>query len=65
MTLAQKLLTYAGIVFTLYILFRYIVPFILGLLGIVFTFLLKLVLFFGVIVAIIVGLSFVVRAVRK
>jgi hypothetical protein len=61
----QKILTYVGIVFALYILFRYIVPFILSLLGIVLTFLLKLVLFVAVIFAVIIGLSFIVRAARR
>lgn len=65
MTSTQKVLSYAGIIVALYVLFAYIVPFILKLIGIALGFLIKVVLFIGVIAAIIVGMSFVVRAIRK
>ncbi len=65
MTSTQKLLSYAGIIAALYVVFAYILPFILKLIGMAFGFLIKVILFIGVIFAVIVALSFIVRAVRR
>ncbi len=65
MTSTQKLLSYAGIIAALYVVFAYILPFILKLIGMAFGFLIKVILFIGVIFAVIIALSFIVRAVRR
>jgi hypothetical protein len=65
MTSTQKILSYVGIIAALYVLFAYIVPFILKLIGIAFGFLLKIVLFAAIVFVIIIALSFIIRAYRK